>query len=1026
MDNLHEYKGKDTEKEGGIVEGKLHSECDDKGCGEKYELDNGKVIEVEADEAVIPDETFATNDVFKIIGTPSQIASALSVIGNGKNFDSGASIFNVSKGKRFDYSKKEHSNTDVAKIETRSYVINRRSMADSTKYTVEGTTLQIASAINSLNNNGKSTARGAIMIDAKTGEIPVFKDGGGVELVSIGENISVPQKELDLGIETEMEHAETIRKFMKPNTKIEEVAMSITIDHLKENPEYYKKLKEMESTFKDGGLVTYYPLTIQINDYLQANGINTRTVISNTDFGHSDYIYANLDKSVIPTDGVAVKFRISDHSVSNIDRMRNEIHYNSTVIADENILNNALNEVYFALDRSNYFDHEIIERKECKEVITKTPNLDNESIISEETTSTGKTMYKVQRCYSKRYHLYKSKLTGQNFEIFPVDEIAEKNKEIELKRQSLLNEIENDTEFQHWKKQILEGKTIKNSGRTYLSLEDFKAKDSQREYVYQINLYGGAFSYYYIYPTDGYPSNVDYNLVYYLDFLRKNVMPNKFDNGGDVNKSQNTNHYNENELEKITFTKKITRYEIEHILSRDGGNRNEELIKTIASHLRASKSASGETKESKQYKQQEEKSLIEYISNNNLWFNNYLDYNYIGEGAEQKVYLIDGVSVIKLNNSIFYSSWEDYLTSILIHNLFFPPTSYELIGFTYYDNHLNAVVKQNFIESDEDTDLDSLKIYMLNNGFLNRKNNDYYSPTLGVVLEDLHDENVLTKNGAFYFIDTVFYLFETESEEKHKKEDSAYLSEVNDFIIKATKSLKESCDCDENYFSFGNLSGTEDAKYFDVEVRFSDDKIFDKKNSKALRILVENNLTIKLIIDSSKVISEEKLRKILGYINVHKVIGKKNTFVIGTLKYNLSKADYGLTPSQSNYVRKDEIYSIQKQQLEKLLNEFKKHGIHNFTVSTSYSNGESIYIEILGYKLEKVGKIRISDHSVTNSSRIKNEIHGIKYMGDIISLSKKFEDDYEKYLHENNLVNNELRDNKIYEIKTYYPNLKTN
>ena len=164
----------------------------------------------------------------------------------------------------------------------------------------------------------------------------------------------------------------------------------------------------------------------------------------------------------------------------------------------------------------------------------------------------------------------------------------------------------------------------------------------------------------------------------------------------------------------------------------------------------------------------------------------------------------------------------------------------------------------------------------------------------------------------------------------------------------------------------------------------------------------------------------------MGYINVHKVIGKKNTFVIGTLKYNLSKADYGLTPSQSNYVRKDEIYSVQKQQLEKLLNEFKKHGIHNFIVSTSYSNGESIYIEILGYKLEKVGKIRISDHSVTNSSRIKNEIHGIKYMGDIISLAKKFEDDYEKYLHENNLVNDELRDNKIYEIKTYYPNLKTN
>ena len=29
---------------------------------------------------------------------------------------------------------------------------------------------------------------------------------------------------------------------------------------------------------------------------------------------------------------------------------------------------------------------------------------------------------------------------------------------------------------------------------------------------------------------------------------------------------------------------------------------------------------------------------------------------------------------------------------------------------------------------------------------------------LGIILEDLHDENVLTRNGLLYFIDTVFYL----------------------------------------------------------------------------------------------------------------------------------------------------------------------------------------------------------------------------------------------------------------------------
>jgi len=33
------------------------------------------------------------------------------------------------------------------------------------------------------------------------------------------------------------------------------------------------------------------------------------------------------------------------------------------------------------------------------------------------------------------------------------------------------------------------------------------------------------------------------------------------------------------------------------------------------------------------------------------------------------------------------------------------------------------------------------------NGFINTKNNDYYNPELGIILEDLHDENVLTYNG---------------------------------------------------------------------------------------------------------------------------------------------------------------------------------------------------------------------------------------------------------------------------------------
>ena len=42
-------------------------------------------------------------------------------------------------------------------------------------------------------------------------------------------------------------------------------------------------------------------------------------------------------------------------------------------------------------------------------------------------------------------------------------------------------------------------------------------------------------------------------------------------------------------------------------------------------------------------------------------------------------------------------------------------------------------------------------------GFRNKKNNDYYHEELGIILEDLHDENVLTNKGILFFIDTTFY-----------------------------------------------------------------------------------------------------------------------------------------------------------------------------------------------------------------------------------------------------------------------------
>lgn len=56
------------------------------------------------------------------------------------------------------------------------------------------------------------------------------------------------------------------------------------------------------------------------------------------------------------------------------------------------------------------------------------------------------------------------------------------------------------------------------------------------------------------------------------------------------------------------------------------------------------------------------------------------------------------------------------------------------------------------------TATDSVKEFLEANGFQLKKNNDYFNPELGIILEDLHDENVLTNKGALFFIDTIFYL----------------------------------------------------------------------------------------------------------------------------------------------------------------------------------------------------------------------------------------------------------------------------
>lgn len=199
--------------------------------------------------------------------------------------------------------------------------------------------------------------------------------------------------------------------------------------------------------------------------------------------------------------------------------------------------------------------------------------------------------------------------------------------------------------------------------------------------------------------------------------------------------------------------------ELKNIIQGKSSVSNGELIQTISLYLRGSKKTSSLVETEQYSKKQETEELIRFINSNKLWVCDIDFEKFISEGAEQKVYVKDVENVLKLNDSIYYEFWDDYFNNLLLNNYFFSETAYKLKGFYKSpENILFALVEQKYIKANEPTNLQNVKDFLQNNGFNCIKNNDYYNTELGIILEDLHDENVLTSNGLLYFIDTVFYI----------------------------------------------------------------------------------------------------------------------------------------------------------------------------------------------------------------------------------------------------------------------------
>ncbi len=158
-------------------------------------------------------------------------------------------------------------------------------------------------------------------------------------------------------------------------------------------------------------------------------------------------------------------------------------------------------------------------------------------------------------------------------------------------------------------------------------------------------------------------------------------------------------------------------------------------------------------------KKEQAEFLRNHISLRNLWVRDLPDEgSFLAQGGEAQIYLAsDHRSVIKVNDAIYYATWFEFFNSLVIHNLLFEETAYTFSGFTEKTDSLVAVLKQPFITSDALVDLLDVKKFLAFNGFENTKRNDYFNKELGLILEDMHDENIIVNSNKLFFIDTVFY-----------------------------------------------------------------------------------------------------------------------------------------------------------------------------------------------------------------------------------------------------------------------------
>ena len=132
------------------------------------------------------------------------------------------------------------------------------------------------------------------------------------------------------------------------------------------------------------------------------------------------------------------------------------------------------------------------------------------------------------------------------------------------------------------------------------------------------------------------------------------------------------------------------------------------------------------------------------------------------EGGEHQVYQKDGW-FFKRNNMAYHSNYLEYLHRMVLHNYLFAETAVQFEGLMWYDDTLQPVIRQKALLGVRGATRAEVTVEMHLRGFSRRAADNYYSLALGLLVEDLHDENVLVDaDGDLLIFDPVIYIAKPE------------------------------------------------------------------------------------------------------------------------------------------------------------------------------------------------------------------------------------------------------------------------